>query len=58
MQARFVGVQQALVQYIINPQWALAAAIFTELTDVESEVNGFMTYDRMVFPWLHLPHRL
>ena len=43
------------MQYIMTPQWSLAAAVFTELTDVESEVNGIMTYDRMVSLWLLLP---
>lgn len=27
----------------------LSAAVYTQTTDVESEVNGFMTYDRKVF---------
>ena len=54
-QARFTQIQAGLVQYIMTPQWSLAAAVFTELTDVESEVNGIMTYDRMVSLWLLLP---
>jgi hypothetical protein len=27
----------------------LSAAVYTQTTDVESEVNGLMTYDRKVF---------
>lgn len=27
---------------------ALSAAVYTELSDVEGEINGFMTYDRKV----------
>ena len=27
---------------------SLAAAVYTEITDVEGEANGFMTYDREV----------
>ena len=27
---------------------ALSAAVYTELSDVEGEINGFMTYDRKI----------
>ncbi|MEM7658769.1 MAG: sugar-binding domain-containing protein [Bacteroidota bacterium] len=30
------------------PAWGLSAAIYTQTTDVEGEVNGLMTYDREV----------
>ncbi|MEP6951986.1 MAG: hypothetical protein ABI863_22040, partial [Ginsengibacter sp.] len=29
-------------------QKGLSAAVYTQTTDVEGEVNGFMTYDRKV----------
>jgi DNA mismatch repair ATPase MutS len=29
-------------------QKGLSAAVYTQITDVEGEVNGFMTYDRKV----------
>jgi hypothetical protein len=35
-----------LVDYKVNN--GLSAAIYTEITDVETEVNGMMTYDRML----------
>ena len=53
-----------LVPYMINPTWALSMAVFTELTDVEMEINGILTYDRQVMqsekqtarqPILHAP---
>lgn len=30
------------------PEFSLSAAVYTELTDVEAEVNGMLTYDRQV----------
>jgi aminoglycoside/choline kinase family phosphotransferase len=32
-------------------QHGLAAAIYTQTTDVEGEVNGLMTYDRKVIKY-------
>lgn len=31
----------------------LAAAVYTQLTDVEEESNGILTYDRKVCKWNH-----
>ena len=31
-----------------TPEFSLSAAVYTELTDVEAEVNGMLTYDREV----------
>lgn len=31
-----------------SPEFTLCAAVYTELTDVEAEVNGMLTYDRQV----------
>ncbi|HEX3661374.1 MAG TPA: glycoside hydrolase family 2 TIM barrel-domain containing protein [Acidobacteriaceae bacterium] len=41
---RFEQVQSALLPLIRNR--GLSAAVYTQLTDVEEEVNGFITYDR------------
>ena len=39
----------SLIQKVIPlKQKGLAAAVYTQTTDVETEVNGFMTYDRKV----------
>ncbi len=32
----------------LRQRWGLAAAIYTQTTDVETEVNGMMTYDRAI----------
>jgi len=34
--------------WILREHQGLAAAVYTQLTDVETEVNGFLTYDRAV----------
>ena len=31
-----------------DPRFHLSASVYTELTDVEAEINGWVTYDRMV----------
>jgi chaperonin cofactor prefoldin len=41
---RFEQVQSELQPLVANK--GLSAAIYTQITDVEEEVNGFMTYDR------------
>ena len=35
-----------MLTYLVD--WGFGAAIYTQLTDVEGEVNGLMTYDRKV----------
>lgn len=42
---RFTGLNERLAQLIKE---GLSAAVYTQTTDVEGEVNGFMTYDRKV----------
>jgi hypothetical protein len=37
----------ALSEQVRNP--GISAAVYTQLTDVETEINGLMTYDRKVF---------
>ena len=46
MTTRFVGLQGDLVSLIQDN--GLGAAVYTQLTDVEHEVNGVLTYDRKV----------
>lgn len=43
---RFVEMQADLKKLV--QETALGAAVYTQLTDVEHEVNGFLTYDRKV----------
>jgi hypothetical protein len=35
-----------MLTYLVD--WGFSSAIYTQLTDVEGEVNGLMTYDRKV----------
>ena len=35
-----------MLTYLVD--YGFAAAVYTQLTDVEGEVNGLMTYDRKV----------
>ena len=37
-----------LKELMMSNNTALSAAVYTELSDVEGEINGFMTYDRKV----------
>ncbi|KAK9829022.1 hypothetical protein WJX72_003469 [[Myrmecia] bisecta] len=48
LQDRYLGLVDNLKQLILDPQFSLSAAVYTELSDVEDEVNGFVTYDRSV----------
>jgi hypothetical protein len=43
---RYLGLMDHLSRLMISP--GLSAAIYTEITDVEDEVNGMLTYDRAV----------
>lgn len=45
---RYLGLVDQLKQLVVDPMHALSAAVYTELTDVEAEINGLMTYDRKV----------
>jgi hypothetical protein len=44
--ARYESLQAALLPLVVKK--GLSAAVYTQLTDVEHEVNGFLTYDRRV----------
>ena len=35
----------------LKKQEGLCAAVYTQITDVESEINGLITYDRKVVKW-------
>ena len=35
----------------LKEQKGLCAAVYTQITDVESEINGLITYDRKVIKW-------
>lgn len=47
-QVRYLGLMDALRQLMLDPNLALSAAVYTELSDVEAEINGLITYDRQV----------
>jgi hypothetical protein len=47
-QVRYLGLIEQLKALMVDPVHALSAAVYTELTDVEAEINGMMTYDRQV----------
>ncbi|HTJ00556.1 MAG TPA: LamG-like jellyroll fold domain-containing protein, partial [Dongiaceae bacterium] len=44
--AKFEGFCYQLSDFVANH--GMSAAVYTELTDVETELNGFLTYDRKV----------
>jgi hypothetical protein len=43
---RYVGLVQGVQNLMVGK--GLSAAVYTELTDLEGELNGFVTYDRQV----------
>ena len=46
LEEKYEGYIEQLLQYKIAN--GMSGAVFTQLTDVEQEVNGFLTYDRIV----------
>lgn len=48
LEVRYLGLVGGLRQLVTDPDRCLSAAVYTELTDVEAEVNGWLTYDRSV----------
>nr|WP_224366704.1 AbfB domain-containing protein [Hyalangium versicolor] len=44
--SRYVGLVQQTQTLMSNP--GLSASVYTEITDVENEVNGMLTYDRAI----------
>ncbi len=47
-QVRYLGLVEQLKRLVVDPVMALSAAVYTELSDVEAEINGLTTYDRQV----------
>jgi beta-galactosidase/beta-glucuronidase len=50
LQSAYTGLLDKLIPYISE---GLSAAIYTQVTDVENETNGMMTYDRAVIKMGH-----
>jgi hypothetical protein len=48
LQAKYTELIKNVQGLMVNPEFTLSAAVYTELTDVEAEVNGQVTYDRQV----------
>ena len=48
MLTRYSGLIAQISALMAAPEFSLSAAVYTELTDVEAEVNGMLTYDRQV----------
>ena len=48
MQVRYLGLVEKLKELMVDPVYSLNAAVYTELSDVEAEINGLITYDRQV----------
>ena len=48
MQVRYLGLVEKLKELMVDPVYSLNAAVYTELSDVEAEINGIITYDRQV----------
>ncbi len=53
VQVRYLGLIERLKELMLDPVYDLNAAVYTELSDVEAEINGLITYDRQVM----LAHR-
>lgn len=49
-QVRYLGLIERLKELMVDPVYDLNAAVYTELSDVEAEINGLITYDRQVMP--------
>ena len=48
LQVRYLGLVEKLKELMLDPVYDLNAAVYTELSDVEAEINGLITYDRQV----------
>lgn len=47
-QVTYLGLVEKLKELMVDPLYELNAAVYTELSDVEAEINGLITYDRQV----------
>ena len=45
-QGRYQGLVEKVQDFMENKDFSLSASVYTEVTDVEAEINGFITYDR------------
>ena len=43
-----MGLVEKVGALMVDPKFGLSASVYTELTDCEAEINGFITYDRQV----------
>lgn len=48
LQERYAGLAEDIAKLMVNPNYFLSAAVYTEVSDVEAEINGWITYDRQV----------
>lgn len=48
LETRYSGLIAQISALMVAPEFSLSAAVYTELTDVEAEINGMLTYDRQV----------
>ena len=48
LETRYSGLIAQIAALMTSPEYSLCAAVYTELTDVEAEINGMLTYDRQV----------
>ena len=48
LETRYSGLIAQISALMTSSEFSLSAAVYTELTDVEAEVNGMLTYDRQV----------
>ena len=46
LQRAYLDLLSQIKGLMLKPSTALCAAVYTELADVENEINGVMTYDR------------
>lgn len=48
LQERYAGLTNDIADLMVNPYYFLSAAVYTEVSDAEAEINGWVTYDRQV----------
>lgn len=47
-QERYAGLTEKIEELMVDPEFHLNAAVYTAVSDVEAEINGWVTYDRQV----------
>ena len=48
VQDRYAGLVEKIEELMVDPEFHLSAAVYTAVSDVEAEINGWVTYDRQV----------